>query len=574
MKPHRIFLIFPIFTFLFAGFFHPVSAITQDLGRHFLIGKIILETKQVPLINLFSYTYPDFPFINLHWLSEVIFYIINQLIGYNGLLIFSTLTMLAAFSFVYFYRYKNADILALVIVSFLYIKILFERTDIRPEIFSFLFLSIFVVILYKNRERYTRWIFLLPLIELLWVNMHIYFIVGIAVIGLFLIDSITKEFKRGKDSPSLARSYPTSVLLVIILTFSVLATLINPSGIRGALYPFHVFENYGYTIEENQNIFFLWNYSQKETIAYFVISALFLLTTLTLTLKKTKIIDWLLSIFFIFLAASAVRNLPLFVFATFIPFANNLSILTEKFMKFRKPIILILSAIIFWQTIQAVDAKGFGFGVETGAKNASDFFLQNNLKGPIFNNFDIGGYLDYRFYPKEKVFVDNRPGEYPASFFQEVYIPMQLDKNIFEKTDQEYKFNTIFFAHTDQTPWANQFLKEIINNEKWKIIYFDDYAIILAKNNEENQNIIKKFSMQRDDLKISFLNEKDFNSLLRTASFFNKTGLTGQEIQIHQKILSIKPDFCPSIYNLSVYLLKENNPAGNIWVTKYNNQCK
>jgi len=47
-----------------------------------------------------------------------------------------------------------------------------------------------------------------------------------------------------------------------------------------------------------------------------------------------------------------------------------------------------------------------------------------------------------------------------------------------------------------------------------------------------------------------------------------------QEIEIHQKILSIKPDFCPSLYNLSVYLIKDNNPAGNIWASKYNNQCK
>ncbi|MDO8657194.1 MAG: hypothetical protein Q7K55_00530 [Candidatus Levybacteria bacterium] len=152
MKLSKIFFTFLIFIFLFTGFFHPITAITQDLGRHFLHGKIILETKQVPLTNLFSYTYPDFPFINLHWLSEVIFYITHQLVNYNGLLIFSTIIVLAAFSFVYFYKFKKANAFALAIISFLYIKILFERTDIRPEIFSFLFLSIFIVILYKNRE--------------------------------------------------------------------------------------------------------------------------------------------------------------------------------------------------------------------------------------------------------------------------------------------------------------------------------------------------------------------------------------------------------------------------------------
>ena len=39
------------------------------------LGKIIWETKTIPNTNLFSYTNPNFPFINHHWLSENIFYL-------------------------------------------------------------------------------------------------------------------------------------------------------------------------------------------------------------------------------------------------------------------------------------------------------------------------------------------------------------------------------------------------------------------------------------------------------------------------------------------------------------------
>jgi|SRR3989344_611873 len=591
MKVEKVLIIISIFFLLFIGFFHKISAITQDLGRHFLLGEIILKTHSIPLTNLFSYTYPDFPFINLHWLSEVFFYLIFIISGFNGLLIISTLIVLVSFYLVFSKSVKTTPLLSLTIGSVLYLRVLFERTDIRPEIFSFLFLSLFISILYSYRKKHTRLIFILPLIELLWVNMHIYFIVGIAVLGLFLIDSIIMKFKRGElmkflqqgclnrsefrsKKILLATSAPV-VTLIIILILSILATLINPSGIKGALYPFHVFNNYGYQIEENQNIFFLWQYSQKQTIIYFALSSTLLFLSLLFSLKKVRIIDWMLSIFFTILAITAIRNFPLFVFATFIPFMRNLSILTDKIALFNKKIIVIpLFLIILWQITQVLSLKEFGLGVETGAKPAADFYLKNNLKGPIFNNFDIGSYLEYRFYPKEKVFVDGRPGEYPVSFFQEVYIPMQLDKNIFEKTDQKYKFNTIFFSYTDQTPWGTSFVKQIVTNDNWKIIYLDDYVIILAKNNSENKNLIEKFLTNIDHLKISNLNNNDFNSLLRLALFFNKTGLMQQEIEIHQKILSIKPDFCPSLYNLSVYLIKDNNPAGNIWASKYNNQCK
>ncbi|MDO8461153.1 MAG: hypothetical protein Q7S38_01780, partial [bacterium] len=62
-------LIFLVFFLLLAGFLHPIQSITQDLGRHLLAGQIIFETQEIPKTNLFSYAYPDFSFINHHWLS-------------------------------------------------------------------------------------------------------------------------------------------------------------------------------------------------------------------------------------------------------------------------------------------------------------------------------------------------------------------------------------------------------------------------------------------------------------------------------------------------------------------------
>src|SRR5579864_8396776 len=89
--------ILAIFTLLFLSFLHPISAITQDLGRHLLTGKIIVQTHHVPKANLFSYTYPAFPFINHHWLSEVVFFLLTQTLGLHGLLVFTTIIATVAF---------------------------------------------------------------------------------------------------------------------------------------------------------------------------------------------------------------------------------------------------------------------------------------------------------------------------------------------------------------------------------------------------------------------------------------------------------------------------------------------
>lgn len=116
---------FLIFLLLFIGFFHPVYSITQDLGRHLKTGEIILNTYSVPKTNLFSYTYPNFPFINHHWLSEVFYFFSFQRVGFNGLLILNTVLALLAFGLIFNIANKKNNPLVLLFCSLLYIPILF-----------------------------------------------------------------------------------------------------------------------------------------------------------------------------------------------------------------------------------------------------------------------------------------------------------------------------------------------------------------------------------------------------------------------------------------------------------------
>jgi len=57
------------------------------------------------------------------------------------------------------------------------------------------------------------------------------------------------------------------IIGVFILT--PILMLLNPHGIYGLLYPLNIFTNYGYTIVENQNIFFLHEVTSNQNITYF-----------------------------------------------------------------------------------------------------------------------------------------------------------------------------------------------------------------------------------------------------------------------------------------------------------------
>lgn len=580
-----------VFFVLFSGFFHPITAFTQDLGRHIIMGEIILQTSAVPKTNLFSYTYPDFPFINTHWLSEVIFSLVDKTTGSPGLLLLTIITVFIAFALPYFYSLRKTSLFSLGIVSFLYLRILFERTDIRPEVFSFLLLSAFVIILYHYRETRTRWSFLLPLLSFLWVNIHIYFFVGIFVLGLFLLEQFFFFFKirRTKKLPtttldSLGNSKTLGMLTVIFFT-SCLATLFNPNGLEGALYPLRVFDNYGYAIEENQNIFFLQQLGmQKPSLPFFEFTILLVGITLLFVRKKTKLIDWLLFCSFSFLGILAVRNLPLFVFATMVPFSLALAMLEKKLVQQGKKKFLVntfsvqLTAAFFviglllWNFFFIIHYRGFGYGVEKGAQPAVDFLLANNIQGPLFNNFDIGSYLDYRLYPKERVFIDGRPEAYPASFFHDVYIPMQENPAVFENVSNDYGIQTIFFSHSDQTPWARTFLQSIAKNPAWAIIYLDDYVIVLIKNTKENESSIKNFRITETSFSPT-LKEKTISELMRYANVFSLLGWTDQEKASYVQALQKDNSFCPALYGMTHLLVAEQHPSASLFIQRFQGSC-
>src|SRR5205085_362895 len=105
-------------------------------------------------------------------------------------------------------------------------------------------------ILEKNLQRGTKWIFLLPIIQLIWINTHIYFFVGLVLEGIFLFFLAYKYLRSHQEIAKLK-------LLSIIFVLSLAVSLINPNGLSGILYPLNVNQNYGYTIVENQTIFLL-----------------------------------------------------------------------------------------------------------------------------------------------------------------------------------------------------------------------------------------------------------------------------------------------------------------------------
>lgn len=479
----KILLLFFVFSYLF----RTDLSFDQDLGRHIKLGEIITQTHQVPKTNLFSYTNSDFPFINTHWLFEVIAYWFSQTVGLQALLVLKVIIILLAVWLTLKIIPKN-NFTLLLPIGFIFLHVLRERLELRPEIFSFLFTAITYFILEKFLRVKTKLIFLLPAIQLLWINTHIYFFVGLMLQAIFLLSTLGLKLLNPRGWIGMN---PGIQIQMLIFTISVLISLINPNGLAGFLYPLEVSKNYGYTIVENQTMFLLESINFRNPNFLFVkICAVILILSLIVTFLKKSFQpkNILLSLLGLALAVMNVRSFPYLVFLSLPAVLLNFG--TIKQNRFFQILSLIFATLLIFESFFYLSGEYYrstdtryqvGLSMKENVKGAMDFILENNSPQPIFNNFDIGSYIIYRGYPKYQVFVDGRPEGYPAQFFQNTYIPMQSDYSRFKIEEEKWGFKTIIFSRTDQTPWGRAFLQSVVKDPDWKIVYIDDFMIVLVK---------------------------------------------------------------------------------------------
>lgn len=503
------------FTLLALLSIHSFDSINNDIGRHIKLGEIIWQTKNVPATNLFSFTEPDHRFINHHWLSEVLFYFWYLLVGLKGLIVFKTVIILISFLILFLTLQKiisfnkNSDKNRLIypiagFVFLLFVFIFSERTEVRPEIFSFLLFSTFLSVLLREKYIGRTWIiWILPALELLWVNLHIYFFVGPLMMLFFVLDDFFNNPSRSR------RKEP-----MILLALTGLAMLVNPNGLVGALYPLNVFNEYGYNVAENQSPFVLARLAPSFTITLFKFSLFLAIGSFVLVIKKfkNKLFEFMLAGFLIFASMKMIRNFSIYSLGMYPIVVLNIEYAVNSFRIFNSlskkrafqflsyALLLGLISFFSYQLIsnrfyaQQWSKTKFGLVVPAGGSGGVEFIKTTGLKGPIFNNFDLGSYLIWKLYPQEKVFIDGRPEAYSEDFFKKIYIPMEQEDSKWRYYQEKFNFNYIILDHSDNTLWSQTFIQHRFADKDWLPAYLDNSIIIFVKNTEANLKLMQSQS--------------------------------------------------------------------------------
>lgn len=477
----------------------PITLLTADIGRHIADGRIFFthpEWRHALLhTNFYSNASPDYEIINHHWASGLVFAAVQAVVGWEGLHIFAiTLCVCALLLFVRTAAKLSTPVIATA-VAILLLPMIAYRLEVRPEFFGYLFGGGITYILHRVTKEgaSARLLYILPLICVLWVNMHASFPVGVAVIVLYTIDAFLRKDQRR-----------TTLLAVLIL--SGFALLLNPFGVRGALYPLSILRDPGYAVVENQSIRFLSSVGiSAPAFLYMQITSVLavLCITILVPLQRLKTI-WPIAVMVALTSLMswlAVRHIT-FAALFMVPFfAYAFHRLTSTFSAkvIRRAGVVVLGVCIAWQGM-TLKNRWLVIGLEPNVNAAAEFLKEHNIQGPVFNNFDIGGYMIYHFFPDIRPYVYNRPESHPSDFWRDEYIPSMQDTTQWYAVLGTQKFNAIVLYHGDRTMWAQKFLVDRIQDSQWAPVFVDANVIIFLRQNGINAELIREFGIPPQSL--------------------------------------------------------------------------
>jgi hypothetical protein len=209
-----------------------------DVWWHLRSGQWILQNRRIPRLDVFTFSSPDRPWIDLHWGFQVALAASYATGGVPGLILLASAASSAAVTIAATARRRDWPAWVVGLCWLPALALMATRFDPRPEVFSLLFLAGFLAVLHRVEQRPAlAWV--LPLLQVLWVNMHGLFILGPIVLGCYSLDRVARTIvpSRGLGGIRGRGEAPLRWHLVPATAAVLLATLVNPYGFRGSMLP-------------------------------------------------------------------------------------------------------------------------------------------------------------------------------------------------------------------------------------------------------------------------------------------------------------------------------------------------
>jgi len=475
-------------------------------GWHIRNGQLMLQTHSITRIDPFSATMNGQPWYAWEWLYDLLIAAIHHVMGLNGVVFYTAAVMAATFVLVFHLALRRGGSLPITLfVLVLSLGASAIHFLARPHVVSWLFTVIWFELLDSaseaDREDDRRLLFL-PALMLLWVNLHGGFLLGFALLGVYLIGGAIQYF-TDREQREEVRSWLKRLGLVSLL--SLLASFINPYGYKLHL---HIYRYLSDRFLMDSVTEFRSPDFHSVAQQCFAVLLLVAIAALASARRKPTPTQLLVILLAAYSGLFAVRNLPVSSMLLVLTIAPLLSetvaaagenvgiapwlralltrlhgfgIRMEKLeMRFQGHAWLVLVFIFgLWACMhggrlgstQWINAyfDGKQFPVE-----AAEVIADQNITGPIFCPDQWGGYLIYRLYPRTKVLVDDRHDLYGDQFFKD-YLKVVFVQPEWGKVLDEKHVNWILMQKDSS-------LGTILGQTSgWKLIHEDGTAVLFHR---------------------------------------------------------------------------------------------
>jgi hypothetical protein len=429
-----------------------------DTWWHLRSGETMAEQRAILRHDLFSHTRLDAGWINHSWGAQLVLVGAYELFGGGvspgdpgniGLALFTALLATAGMALVYAMCEGNAYARAFAVVLGGAAAAVFWSP--RPQMFSFALGAavLYLLHLYKRRQIDRLW--LIPLLIVLWVNLH----GGFAIAFILLLGTIAGEVLGnllGDTRPSVVRGARLGKL-VGVTAVSVPLVALNPYGLRMLAYPF---DTVG--IGALQDFIQEWatpDFHEAQTWP-FLLLLLGIIAAFGISGRRADWTDLTLVAGTAAMALLAGRNIALFALVATPVLTRHLDAwLTERGWQVRprrriggRMLVVnwvLLGVIVAGAMVKASAALGRETMREAQAElfpvELAAYLEQTRPAGNLFNSYNWGGYLIFAA-PQVPVYVDGRTDLYNDEFLRQ-YLDVLLLRHEWEASLERQEIDLV-----------------------------------------------------------------------------------------------------------------------------------
>jgi hypothetical protein len=202
-----------------------------DIWGHVKFGQDILQSGSIPERDSYSYLTGGAYWINHEWLAEVIFAAVFALGGSRGLILMKAGLTFLTLGLVYWHLLRRglSALRGGIVLMFAVHLVSLGVRFVRPHSFTYLLFVVTLLLLDQADRGRLRWLWGIPIVFTLWVNLHGGFLAGLAIVIVWsFVHIAVSVYRTHKICPSIL-AFGGSVIIAAI------AILLNPYG-RGLLH--------------------------------------------------------------------------------------------------------------------------------------------------------------------------------------------------------------------------------------------------------------------------------------------------------------------------------------------------